>query len=145
MAKYIYSHLSLMMCRARIKSLILFRPSSFTYSSSTQVMQFKFLFLQILLPSILQGCVASTGKLQVLENFLRRDLPTITYVTPNSPNYMDFRAIFALDNQAAPLAIVRPRTAEHVAKIIKFAHSQNIDVAVRAGGHEYEFARSTPR
>ena len=74
-------------------------------------------------------------KLQELEAFLT-GLPQIKYATPSSPEYASLRRTFTLNNKAVPLAIARPQRAEDVAKLVKYAVSNGIDITVRGGGHE---------
>lgn len=59
----------------------------------------------------------------------------ITLATPSSPNYASLRKIFARDQHAVPLAIVRPQSAADVSLLIKFAVATSISFTVRVGGH----------
>lgn len=69
-----------------------------------------------------------------LESFLK-DHPHITFLTSTSPDYPSLRAIFNLDNNATPLAIVRPQSASDVALLVDYAKSHGIKFVVRTGGH----------
>ncbi|KAH7356880.1 D-lactate dehydrogenase [Rhexocercosporidium sp. MPI-PUGE-AT-0058] len=73
-------------------------------------------------------------KLTSLESFLEEH-PHITYATPSSSNYISLRQIFARDQEATPLAIVRPQSAADVSLLVKFAVSNSIKFTIRTGGH----------
>ncbi|KAH6722141.1 D-lactate dehydrogenase [Leptodontidium sp. MPI-SDFR-AT-0119] len=72
--------------------------------------------------------------LTTLESFLEKH-PHITYATPSSPSYTSLRQIFARDQEAIPLAIVRPQSAADVSLLVKFAVSASIKFTIRTGGH----------
>ncbi len=68
-------------------------------------------------------------------------IPGLPLFTSTSSEYSSLRATYSLDNPAVPLAIVRPRTADDVAAVIPFAHSNGVKISVRSGGHD-PFGRS---
>ncbi|PVH72357.1 D-lactate dehydrogenase [Cadophora sp. DSE1049] len=74
------------------------------------------------------------ANLATLESFLGKH-PHITYATPSSPNYISLRQIFARDQEAVPLAIVRPQSVADVSLLVKFAVSNSIKFTIRTGGH----------
>lgn len=76
----------------------------------------------------------TNSQLATLETFLGKH-PHITYATPSSPNYASLRQIFTRDQQATPLAIVRPVSATDVSLLVKFAVSNSIKLTIRTGGH----------
>jgi FAD/FMN-containing dehydrogenase len=72
---------------------------------------------------------------------LATKIPGLPLITPTSPDYKSLRETYELSNQAVPLAIVRPRSAEDIAAVIPLAHSHGIKLSVRSGGHDV-FGRS---
>lgn len=62
--------------------------------------------------------------------------PLIPYFTPQSPQFTRIRATYIEDSLVVPLGIARPRSADDVAIIVRFAASIGIDFTVRTGGHD---------
>ncbi|HQA68672.1 MAG TPA: FAD-dependent oxidoreductase, partial [Aggregatilineales bacterium] len=56
-------------------------------------------------------------------------------ITPDHPEYDQARAIFYGGFDRRPAAIVRPRTAAEVARVVKLARDTGVALAVRGGGH----------
>tara|TARA_R110002060_G_scaffold29366_2_gene39645 strand:- start:299 stop:967 length:669 start_codon:yes stop_codon:yes gene_type:complete len=74
------------------------------------------------------------ANLTTLESFLEKH-QHITYATPSSQGYTSLRQIFARDQEAVPIAIVRPQSAADVSLLVKFAVSNSIRFTIRTGGH----------
>lgn len=74
------------------------------------------------------------ANLATLKSFLEKH-QHITYATPSSPSYTSLRQIFARDQEAVPLAIVRPQSAADVSLLVKFAVSNSVKFTIRTGGH----------
>lgn len=66
---------------------------------------------------------------------LLRDHPQITLAEPSAPEYGSLRATFFLDNDAVPLAIVRPQSIGDISVLVRYAISNQIRFVVRTGGH----------
>jgi FAD/FMN-containing dehydrogenase len=56
-------------------------------------------------------------------------------VGPEDAGYDDARHVFFKGFDRRPLAVVRPTTAEEVAKAVAFARDAGLELAVRSGGH----------
>lgn len=60
----------------------------------------------------------------------------ITTLTPSSPEWLDARAGYIIDNPAKPVGVARPTIAEEVSTIVKAAGSHGVKLSVRVGGHD---------
>ena len=56
-------------------------------------------------------------------------------VGPEDAGYDDARQVFFKGIDRRPLAVVRPKNAEEVAKAVAFARDAGLELAVRSGGH----------
>ena len=56
-------------------------------------------------------------------------------IGPHSPGYDEARALFNAMIDKRPALIARPRDADGVAAVIRFARSQGLPLAIRCGGH----------
>ena len=56
-------------------------------------------------------------------------------VGPDDPGYDDARSVFSPAADRRPAAIVRPRDAAEVARVVSLARETGLELAVRSGGH----------
>ena len=63
------------------------------------------------------------------------DASPATIITPEDPSYDDARRLWNAVHDRRPAVIVRPTTADEVATAIRFAREQDLELAVRSGGH----------
>src|SRR5687767_3673647 len=56
-------------------------------------------------------------------------------ITPDSSEYGEARHIHNLLSDAYPALVLRPKTAQDVAAAVKFATANELQIAVRGGGH----------
>jgi FAD/FMN-containing dehydrogenase len=56
-------------------------------------------------------------------------------LTPDDPQYDPARVVFPGGIDLQPAAIVRPGTAEQVARVVSLARDSGLELAVRSGGH----------
>ncbi|MDQ3689498.1 MAG: FAD-binding protein, partial [Chloroflexota bacterium] len=56
-------------------------------------------------------------------------------VTPADDGYDEARRLWNAMFDRRPAVLVRPRTSEQVAAAIRFAREQDLEIAVRSGGH----------
>ncbi|CEJ54980.1 hypothetical protein PMG11_01266 [Penicillium brasilianum] len=75
-----------------------------------------------------------------LTEFLAKN-PHIRHVTPQSPDFEELRLGFLINESNIPAIIIRPRSAEDVAALIPVLTKNNLQFAVRVGGHDM-FGRS---
>lgn len=61
--------------------------------------------------------------------------PEIKYIPRTSPDFSSVGAIFNRRYNSAPLAIVRPQTAEHVAALVSYCVANAVKFTIRSGGH----------
>ena len=75
---------------------------------------------------------------------IRRAVPELTelkesfrgpIVTPSDPAYDEVRKLYNAMIDKRPLVIARCRDAADVISALRFGRSQNLDIAVRGGGH----------
>ncbi|OBT69935.1 hypothetical protein VE03_00413 [Pseudogymnoascus sp. 23342-1-I1] len=63
------------------------------------------------------------------------DHPEIKYVPPADPEFLSLKMIYNQSVSAAPMAIVRPQTADNVAALISFCVSSSLQFTIRSGGN----------
>ena len=56
-------------------------------------------------------------------------------VAPEDPAYDEARQVFFKGVDRRPVAVVRPTSAEEVAKVVSIARDTDLELAVRSGGH----------
>jgi FAD/FMN-containing dehydrogenase len=67
--------------------------------------------------------------------------PHIRHAIPQSPDFEELRLGFLINESNIPAIIIRPRSAEEVAALIPVLTKNNLQFAVRVGGHDM-FGRS---
>jgi FAD/FMN-containing dehydrogenase len=65
---------------------------------------------------------------------IRKSLPDIRAVTPDSEDYGTFTKTFN-NTDVRPAAVFRPRTAQHVQALIKTCVAHGAEFHIRSGGH----------
>ncbi|KAJ5392643.1 hypothetical protein N7509_008133 [Penicillium cosmopolitanum] len=62
--------------------------------------------------------------------------PHIRHGTPESPGFAELREQFVIQETRTPGIIVRPRTIEDIASLVKILTTSNLPFSVRGGGHD---------
>jgi hypothetical protein len=68
-----------------------------------------------------------------LKNFLGGH-PEIKYIPPTSPEFSSLSALYNRSSPKAPLAVVRPQTADHVGALISYCTANAVQFTIRTGG-----------
>jgi FAD/FMN-containing dehydrogenase len=79
-------------------------------------------------------------KMDQLTEFLSQT-PHIHHATPQSPEFKELLLGFVFNESRTPAIVVRPRSAEEVAALIPMLTKNNLQFAVKVGGHDM-FGRS---
>lgn len=75
------------------------------------------------------------ARYQNLQIFLAKNHPHIPLYTPSNPGFAELRKTYMCESPT-PLAIARPQSPEDVACLVRYAVDNDIDITVRAGGHD---------
>jgi FAD/FMN-containing dehydrogenase len=73
--------------------------------------------------------------MEQLNDFLSKNTH-IHYANPQSPDYAELRPGFVLNVDEVPALIVRPRSAEDIARLLTVLTANNLPFSVRGGGHD---------
>lgn len=74
--------------------------------------------------------------LEGLREHLAHSSPGTRLITPSDADFEKTRLCFIRRDDAAPLAIARPQTAEDVCALVRYCVDRGVDFVVRAGGHD---------
>ncbi|KAJ5180967.1 hypothetical protein N7492_004177 [Penicillium capsulatum] len=78
-----------------------------------------------------------SNPLIALEAFLASH-PSISYISPSSPDFAAAREVWNRARRDHPLAVVQPQSPADVGLLVNFAKSQSLPFTFRVGGHNTE-------
>lgn len=131
------------------KSLILHLfPSSAshccTYRSTMHLLKAALLLYSIIPPLLAYPFAPSTlSPRSALTDCLSSS--SLSYLTPDSPNFSSSTQSFNARIQPVPQVIVFPSTPEQVAQAVQCAKARSIAVVARGGGHSYVCSKMAKR
>ena len=71
-----------------------------------------------------------------LRQHLLQSSPGTRLIAPSDPEFESTRLCFIRRDDAVPLAVARPQTAEDVCTLVRYCVDRGVDFVVRAGGHD---------